>query len=136
MSTFTWRLVSLLVTLGASPLSAQRAQVAVAVIVVTDNEFTAQVRSVVTRELRRFSNVAVVPEKGTRDFVVSVGAVPLRLVNNQQLSGICLSYVLVAEDRFSHQVSVIGVNDLSTSLERVVAEFDTGFLEPRRRSPR
>ena len=127
-------LLLLLLMTGATPTKAQRPRVAVAVSIVSDNEFTEQARSVLTRELRRFPEVSVVSDGQLRDFVVSVGALPLRVRGSYQLSGISLSYVLVSQKSFVHRTFVVGVNELSTSLEGLVAEFDTTFLEPRRHS--
>ena len=113
-------------------LVAQRHQLTVAINVSADTQFVAQIQSVLTRELRRFTDVAIAHQGDPRRFILSVSALPLRFYTEGQLRGIALSWVMADEHGVNHRAAVIRSDELNLRLERIVAEFDTMFLDPAR----
>lgn len=134
MTPFVRRLFPLLLVLAGARLAAQPARYTVAVHVGTDNEFTELLQSVVTRELRRFVDVTVVPLESPHQFVLSANALPLQTPDGRR-HGVALSYVFIDVTHFGHFTAIIGTAELGAELEQAVAKFDREFLEPRRRTP-
>jgi hypothetical protein len=87
--------------------------------------FNEEVESYLKRELRGLSDVTIVEKNG--DFFISVVAAPLK--QNDQATGIALSYVFQHNDFILHNVDIGQRSNLKNMCERVVALFDSMFLE-------
>ena len=97
------------------------------IVVPAYSVFNEEVESYLKRELRGLRDVALVEKKG--NFLISVVAAPLEV--DGKVTGVALSYVFQDMDTFMmlHNVDIGERGTLKNMCERIVAMFDSKFLE-------
>jgi hypothetical protein len=102
-----------------------------------DTALRSETKSYITRELREFKDVELYTDNDKLDniadyFLISIVPVELRL-SNGVTSGYAVSYVIDKNDTMEHNVLIGGPNDLKVLCKKVIAYFDTYWLERERK---
>ncbi len=87
-----------------------------------------EITSYFKRELREINDIRLVDKDG--DFFISVVAKPIMIEGQDDGIGIAISYVFEYESLRLHNVISINENDLKSECQKIVAMFDTQFVEP------
>jgi len=123
---------SFLLALDAEP-SDKKSKVILAVVPTTETELVSQAKSYIGRELRSLRDVEILErDPGLVSTVISIFPFSLKL-SNGMTAGMGVSYVFEKDSVMSHGVMTGGPNDLKVLCEKVIAYFDTYWLEPRRK---
>ena len=88
-------------------------------------EFDDEAKSYLKRELRELADLSLVEKNA--DFFISVIPVPIKV--GGRITGIAVSYVFEKGDIILHNVKIGSPDSLKTMCQKVIAEFDTYFVE-------
>jgi hypothetical protein len=92
-----------------------------------------ETRSYIGRELRALQDVEMIEkDPGLDYYFISIFPLSLKLTNGVT-SGTIVSYVIEKDGRTEHNVLVGGPDELKTLCEKVIAYFDTYWLQPQRK---
>lgn len=92
-----------------------------------------ETRSYITRELRALQDVEQIEKDPTLDhYFISVFPISLNLSNGQS-TGVAISYVIEKNSDMEHNVLVGPSNELKIMCEKIVAYFDTYWLQRERK---
>jgi len=101
-------------------------------VVPAANEFTDQVKSYGTRELRALHDVKLIDaDPNLSAYHISIYPVSLTL-STGITSGVVVSYVIEKDGIIEHAVLIGPPNQLKSLVEKIIAHFDTKWLEPKR----
>lgn len=90
-------------------------------------ELADQVKSYGTRELRTIHDVEL-KGAGYGDYFISIYPVPIKLTNGRTW-GIVVSYVIEKDHEIEHNVLTGSPDQLKSLVEKIIASFDTKWLE-------
>jgi hypothetical protein len=95
-----------------------------------------ETRSYIARELRELQDVEQVGKDPSMDhFFISIIPISLKL-SNGLTGGLVISYVIEKKEIIEHNVLLGGPNELKLLCQKVIAYFDTYWLEPQRKKQR
>jgi hypothetical protein len=107
-------------------------QVLLSVVPTSEKALVSETKSYITRELRALHDVVLLnDDPESKAIFISIFPFSLK-VSNGINTGVGISYVIEKDNLTEHNVLIGGPNDLKTLCERVVAYFDTYWLEPKR----
>ena len=126
-------LISILVLTSIAEASNKKFKVLFTVVPTSKTELISQVKSYIGRELRALQDVEMLEKGSSLDyFFISIFPVSLKL-SNGVTSGVVVSYVIEKDSKIAHNVLVGAPNELKTLCEKIIAYFDTYWLEPQRK---
>jgi len=101
-------------------------------VVPAANELTDQVKSYGTRELRALHDVKLVgADPNMSAYHISIYPVSLTL-STGITTGVVVSYVIEKDGIIEHAVLTGSSDQLKSLIEKIIAHFDTKWLEPKR----
>ncbi len=126
-------LISSLVLILNAEASNKTFKVLFVVAPTSETELVSQAKSYIGRELRALQDVEMVEKDPSLDhFFISI--FPLSLKHSGGItSGIIVSYVFEKNGVITHNVLIGGPDELKTLCEKIIAYFDTYWLEPQRK---
>ena len=96
------------------------------------NELTDQVKSYGTRELRALRDVNIIgADPNLSAYFISIYPVSLKLANGMTWA-VVVSYVIEKDGIIEHAVLTGSPDQLKSLVEKIIAHFDTKWLEPKR----
>jgi hypothetical protein len=117
---------------AASKQEAASKQFDVQFVVPVTNELTNQVKSYGTRELRALHDVKLIHADPTHSaYLISIYPLLLTL-SNGETTGVVVSYVIEKDHIIQHAVMTGPTDQLEFLVEKIIADFDTYWLEPKR----
>ncbi len=103
------------------------------VVPTSETELVSQAKSYIGRELRALQDVEMIEKDRDLDyFFISIFPLSLKL-SSGITSGVVVSYVFEKDGKIAHNVLIGGPNELKTLCEKIIAYFDTYWLEPERK---
>jgi hypothetical protein len=101
-------------------------------VVPATNELTDQVKSYGTRELRALHDVKLIgADPNLSAYHISIYPVSLKLANGMNWA-VVVSYVIEKDGLIEHAVLTDSPDQLKSLVEKIIAHFDTKWLEPKR----
>jgi hypothetical protein len=101
-------------------------------VVPAANDLTDQVKSYGTRELRALHDVKLIgADPNLSAYHISIYPVSLTL-STGITSGVVVSYVIEKDGIIEHAVLIGSPDQLKSLVEKIIAYFDTKWLEPKR----
>jgi hypothetical protein len=101
-------------------------------VVPAANELTDQVKSYGARELRALHDVKLIgADPNLSAYHISIYPVSLKLANGITLA-VVVSYVIEKDGNIEHAVLIGSPDQLKSLVEKIIAYFDTRWLEPKR----
>ena len=129
-------IILVMVSSSNSVASDRRFKVLFVIPPTVDADLASEARSYITGELRELGDVEIVGKDPTMDcFLISVFPAPIML-NKAVIGGIVLSYVIEKNEYIEHNVVFGSRNELKLLCQRVVAYFDTHWLQRERKQGR
>jgi hypothetical protein len=126
-------LISSLVLIINAEASNMTFKVLFTVVPTSETELVSQAKSYIGRELRALQDVEMLGKDPSLDsFFISICPLSLKL-SNGITSGVAVSYVFEKDGKIEHNVLIGGPNELKTLCEKIIAYFDTYWLEPQRK---
>jgi hypothetical protein len=126
-------LLSVFIVTSASAGSSKTFKVVFVIPPTVERTLAGETESYITSELRALGDVEEIgKDRALEHFFISVIPVSINLSNGQR-AGIALSYVFMKEANIEHNVLIGAPDELKTLCEKVVAYFDTYWLEPERK---
>jgi hypothetical protein len=123
----------LVLNVSIAEAASKKFKVLFVVVPTSEEDLVSQTKSYIARELRGLKDVELGgKDPGLEGFFISIFPLSLKL-SNGVTTGIAVSYVFEKDERRAHNVLVGGPNDLKVLCEKVIAYFDTYWLEPERR---
>jgi hypothetical protein len=124
---------SLVLIVNAEASNKKTFKVMFTVVPTPETELVSQAKSYIGRELRALQDVEMLEKDPSLDcFFISICPLSLKLSSGTTAS-IIVSYVFEKDGIIAHNVLVGGPNELKTLCEKIIAYFDTYWLEPRRK---
>jgi hypothetical protein len=101
-------------------------------VVPAANELTDQVKSYGTRELRALHDVKLIDaDPNLSAYFISIYPVPMKLIDGRDWA-VVVSYVIEKDHIIDHGVLTGSPDQLKSLVEKIIAYFDTKWLEPKR----
>ncbi len=125
-------LISILALTFNAEASNKKFKVLFTVVPTSETALVSETKSYIGRELRALHDVEIVEKDPGLDYYhISIFPLSLKLTNGVT-SGTIVSYVIEKDGQTEHNVLVSGPGDLKTLCEKVIAYFDTYWLQPQR----
>jgi hypothetical protein len=103
---------------------------------IADTLLASETKSYIARELRELQDVEQIGKGPDLDyFFISIVPIALKLSNGQS-AGVAVSYVIEKDMKIEHNVLVGTPTELKTLCEKIIAYFDTYWLQPERKRVR
>jgi len=130
-------LISILILTNNAEASNKKIKVLLLIPPTVETILASETRSYITRELRSLKNVELLlPDKDITSldyFLISIFPVSLKLSDGYG-AGFTVSYVIeYKNDKIEHNVLVGGPHELKNLCEKIIAYFDTYWLEQERK---
>jgi hypothetical protein len=132
--TILFVLISFIVLTSHVEASSKKFKVLFSIPPGVETVLASETRSFIARELRELQNVEQIGKDPNMDnLFISIVPISLKL-SNGLTGGLVMSYVIMKNDRIEHNVLVGGPNELKVLCQKVIAYFDTYWLQPERKN--
>lgn len=126
-------LISILLLTVNADASNKKIKVIFVIPPTAERSLASETRSYIARELRALQDVEQIEKDPTLDYYfISVYPILLRL-SNGQITAVAVSYVIEKDYNIEHNVLIGAPNDLKSLCEKIIAYFDTYWLERERK---
>jgi hypothetical protein len=129
-------LISILVLTLNAEASNKKIKVLFLIPPTVETVLASETRSYIGRELRSLKDVELMlmgkDDTSLDYFLISIYPVSLKLSDGRS-AGVAVSYVIDKDEKIEHNVLVGAPNELKTLCEKIIAYFDTYWLEPQRK---
>jgi hypothetical protein len=129
-------LISILVLTHNAEASNKKIKVLFLIPPTVETVLASETRSYIARELRSLKDVELMllgkDDTSLDYFLISIYPVLLKLSDGHS-AGVAVSYVIDKDEKIEHNVLVGAPHELKTLCEKIIAYFDTYWLEPQRK---
>lgn len=126
-------LISILVLSFNAEASNKKIKVLFVIPPTAERVLASETRSYIARELRALQDVEQIEKDPNLDyFFISIYPISLKLSNGLS-AGVAVSYVIEKNSKMEHNVLVGAPNELKALCEKIIAYFDTYWLERERK---